>query len=863
MFPPTTTDASSTPDLDTLLANAKASLARSASLEDLLNRAGSTVPSNAFVSSPDSDIHGPTSLIGALTWSPIPAEAASSFANTVDPDAARDREALQGTYGAGDELKSFLAGAGSGVLNLIRSANTPAGLAGLAAGGGGVGGRIAGAVASLPQLLNGGAKALDPSASLGARAAGIGEAGVGALGAALPWAYQEDAGDPALADLADRISAQGQAYGGGRGTTPGAAPAPSSAPTGGSTDLVPYTYRTVEGSLDAPADVVEGSIVHPTATEGEILPNTEPETPEAVDVAAPTSPPAAPAPSSSTPSPFFTSDDLPGLLAGRAKFAEQYPGVDLGAIGDHPLDQMGAEYARTQSALKDLLGMGDDADPTEVAQMNQGARELGSRLRSAAKGYGSPPPPPPVEPTSAPSADVSAPAAFTLPKASPANEAFYDTFLQKLATAAGAKPPEMGGIVPSLGSGAAMETDADPFSAEYPFDPTGERGAVDPALATQLGGHAAGALVGSLAGNTLADDDHKTRDTILGAILGGLGGGAIANPELLDTLAKTRVLSMLTNPTTLAKKGLGDTGAVLAEAFEGGGAPGHAGNVLGQYFNPETLSVLKDSFLHPEQGADSLATQAAGSTFGSVGNGLQKILGLPSRAMGAMTDATQDALFRAGISPKTAQDLTYLGTPSNKTLADIARIPASGPLGSVLMPFARTGTNILNKGMERTPLEALRAIPGLGDLSGDPAAASRAIRRAIVGTGALGAGYALEPGNDSVHPAARSTLAKLLTAAAGPAGLEMAGGQFLKDATTRDTSVSNALDGLWTALGQEIPLPAVPRRPGDLPAELVPNAVADLAQYLDPTKRSTSADWLDPVAARLPGLRQQLDASRR
>jgi hypothetical protein len=89
------------------------------------------------------------------------------------------------------------------------------------------------------------------------------------------------------------------------------------------------------------------------------------------------------------PKPRLTATETGGILAGRQKLADKAgvpygdPTVPPGRFDD--LDRAGVEYQRTQAALRDLKA-NPNADPAEVARMQQAARELGARLQRGARG---------------------------------------------------------------------------------------------------------------------------------------------------------------------------------------------------------------------------------------------------------------------------------------------------------------------------------------------------------------------------------------------------------------------------------------------------------------------------------------------
>lgn len=111
-------------------------------------------------------------------------------------------------------------------------------------------------------------------------------------------------------------------------------------------------------------------------------------------IAIPETPPFVPRRGTNVPEvgtkPRLTVEDTLGMFKGREKFDAANPDVTTASGVRDSLDRSGVEYGRTQRELKRLLKM-EDADPRDLAQHQQGARELGSRLRAEGKAAIAPP----------------------------------------------------------------------------------------------------------------------------------------------------------------------------------------------------------------------------------------------------------------------------------------------------------------------------------------------------------------------------------------------------------------------------------------------------------------------------------------
>lgn len=385
----------------------------------------------------------------------------------------------------------------------------------------------------------------------------------------------------------------------------------------------------------------------------------------------------------------------------------------------------------------------------------------------------------------------------------------------------------------------------------------GETGAIDPKLATQIAAHIGGALAGSIGGASIASPEHRGRDAFIGAVVGGLAP-LLMSENGATTLAKWRAQGMLTSPTTIAKKVLGDNAAIWSEALEGSYAkkdPRYGARLLREFYSPKTVQKFVSVFKKTAQ------ADAAAERYASVPVVRKGPFAWPSRALGAATEATQDAIMRAGLSNEAAKDLTYLGTSKVPFLSTVASLPSKGKLGRTMVPFARIGTNLLDKGARRIPgAQIIQAA------NPENVATQEAVRRlqamGVLGAGATGLGYVTGPSQQDVadHPYSTATEKGLETAAMGPYGLPYALGSILKAGLSKSgTTTSQIVKDLGNVVSQQMPLPRDINPIELLQTLLVPNVIRNISRLSDNgTVRKTNGDVLDPIAADIPGLRQNL-----
>jgi GNAT superfamily N-acetyltransferase len=355
----------------------------------------------------------------------------------------------------------------------------------------------------------------------------------------------------------------------------------------------------------------------------------------------------------------------------------------------------------------------------------------------------------------------------------------------------------------------------------------GEAGYIDPTLLEKLGRHAGGAAIGSAVGGYYSDDDTRARNMIGGAILGG------ALPAGGQRLAKLRYASMLGGSSPQLSNISGGVSATLVRATEEaltGNVQG-AKDLLSGVFDQRTLDAIVDSWKR-NPGAMDGDVSRWGSTSG--------ILGAPSRAMHAVDEGITSGMTRGGLSTEEAKLQLLTSKPRSRTGQWVASRPGEG-WGSAVMPFVRTATNLVERGLEHTP--------GAGFLKGVKAmrpndSTGRRLARQGMGLAAMGAGAAFGDEHPQVTP--------LLGPLALPYALGTAGVEALESRSGGDPLRRVTLSAFDT-LRRMAPLPSneYAYDPTRYLASYVPGIVRD-ANWIAPDEFRQDQSIFDPAIARIP-----------
>lgn len=310
---------------------------------------------------------------------------------------------------------------------------------------------------------------------------------------------------------------------------------------------------------------------------------------------------------------------------------------------------------------------------------------------------------------------------------------------------------------------------------------------------------------------------------------------------------------MLSGGGTQLRNAAGGAGAVVGRGAEdtlstlfGGPHGNRGGRAIGEYFNPrKAVPRLIQAFRNPpEISGKGLPT----------GKG---VLNIPGRLMHAFDQMGKEALEAAGHTPESAADVMLTGDPRSDIGKGLQSLHAKGgTIGRIMMPFVRTGTNLVERGMERTP--------GIGILASklmDPEvhAADIAARQVLGGASAFG-GY--EYGKKT-----KKTLPPNLATALGAYGIPAQMAAAFAAARAQKQKMPAAGIAATKAMVQPSPLPTEPWQlnhmfdPEEYAARLVPNALRDVGELIpgvEPSRfdpHSPGVPYpLGKALAKIPGL---------
>ena len=266
------------------------------------------------------------------------------------------------------------------------------------------------------------------------------------------------------------------------------------------------------------------------------------------------------------------------------------------------------------------------------------------------------------------------------------------------------------------------------------LDPKGEKGFIEPELLSSL----AGAGIGGAYGAATADEGKGLQGLTEGATLGALGGYGISklpgmlrsSPQLVERLREpggiesivkeaVRELPNYQRFSYLADvPGLGANtivasyGTVVWNALERiaqGGEQAEIGFRLLKRLNP--ISFTKGMFSREnfEEASDLVARGEMGRAESAIHGGqmtaLQRHLTAPGVAMTMSDNWARKVLTAAGdISDDEARAITHTSQPYTKIGQGITNLSKGSWAGGMAIPFSRTPVNLVEQGLERTPV---------------------------------------------------------------------------------------------------------------------------------------------------------------
>lgn len=327
-----------------------------------------------------------------------------------------------------------------------------------------------------------------------------------------------------------------------------------------------------------------------------------------------------------------------------------------------------------------------------------------------------------------------------------------------------------------------------------------------------------------------------------------LGAGVRA---LAPQAERLRYFSMLSSPVTHGVNAAGNVGAVGAKAAEEAltGNVSGAGKILREFFSPETFRDVRTAWRNPEEGR-------WGSNTG--------VLGMPGRAMGAVDKGTKEALRRAGISEDDAALITYTNQPKSVAGQSLVKGFNNSGLGRLFVPFSRTATNIVERGLERTP--GVGSLPWVKDMTN--ATPGQQLARQAIGGGTMYSGYKLAQDSEKAKARGESSPVdnRVVQALLGPYALpvSMAVAAERKNAQRGEQTPWDQVKAGYDTLIRSTPVTSESYQfdPRSILASFVPNMLSKLSptdpKSLDTSKTPPGLQPFGPAIAKIPMLNELL-----
>ncbi len=382
-----------------------------------------------------------------------------------------------------------------------------------------------------------------------------------------------------------------------------------------------------------------------------------------------------------------------------------------------------------------------------------------------------------------------------------------------------------------------------------------EAGSVSPQALVPLAAGGTGGLVGAA-----LDPEHPLKGAATGAIAGTGLALALQHPQAAEAL---RYFGLFASPVTIGKKALGDVGGALNAAFEhaAGGDFDTAKSILSNFFSPQTVRDAIDHFKSADVRPE--IEEAVGPTAG-------KIIGAPSRALGAITQAAQDAHLRAGLSPEEAAALTFSGEPTSAVGRAVVNAQREGgPLMRLAMPTAKVMTNIAEKNFQTMP--GVGALPLLTKLARgeniEPGEIAKLSARQLAGFLIGAAAYARGSNEKTGNKGPMGLPEKLEHALMAPYAMTDAAGEAIGAAmhgkpNPKEGTGMRAYNAAKAAILRDLPVPTgADLDPRQWAAEFIPNGLQTLSSYA-PSQYEQS-DPLDALVAKIPLLNDILLTPKR
>lgn len=360
-----------------------------------------------------------------------------------------------------------------------------------------------------------------------------------------------------------------------------------------------------------------------------------------------------------------------------------------------------------------------------------------------------------------------------------------------------------------------------------------ESGEIDPELLYYLMGGASGAMAGAA-----AEPTNRTLGAVGGGLLGLGGVGMWRNPAMTKAIFGKVRASNLFSHAALPKKALSDLGVLATTALE---RPDLAPGIMRETFAPRTGEAIREGFMGGHDWSPVGTSEGAP---------LERLREPFTSAMSGLTAGTQDILARAGESDPLARKIrTFTNQPLSRSGRGLTGL-GNTMLGTLIDPVTKVPTNVVERGLERTPLiQDLPAVRSMQNFDPDTMRRIRVLSGlALLGGAGWGAATA-ERGPLGKLPGPVKTMAPF---AAGPYmlpfGLSAAGGRAMAEGK----GFGAAAREMGADLYKELPLPKELTLP-EFIAQLTPfGGAASFASPEPPSAFDTRKMMFGPAAARLP-----------
>ena len=383
---------------------------------------------------------------------------------------------------------------------------------------------------------------------------------------------------------------------------------------------------------------------------------------------------------------------------------------------------------------------------------------------------------------------------------------------------------------------------------------------------------AVGAGVGAVGGALSADDPaDRSTNAIIGALMGaGLGAGVASrlSPQLLKGASRTEPIpamkqvvqdllpkastvagtidqvhftSLLSSPVTILKAVGGAYSGAMNHAVEISlDNPVAARRLIARMNSSRYWDDFIGAMKRPKEfiipGRRGLESEKLLASFQP---NTRILLSFPQRIINAADTAAVRAMMEeTGLRIDDAARLTLAGEPTTELMQGLVKTISGNFWGRRVFPFVRVGTQVLERGLERSPLGLSAGVrKGLGTT---PVSANVTKIRVALGTAATVGGFFADPVLSDLNESlgVPEELTPLIAAVTGPLALNTFVGLTARKALNRGedvlgTVVNEAVDEVLPTGGRGDTISTLAR----IPSGMVASLLRDFSRGLDPVER--------------------------